>query len=75
LVARYGDFVLYRPAVQPNTLVLWFAPGVLVAVGLLVLVAVIRHHRRSAVASRPLAAAEQQRLDDLLDSCEKEDRP
>ena len=25
LVARYGDFVLFRPPVQRNTLLLWFA--------------------------------------------------
>lgn len=74
LVARYGDFVLYRPAVQPTTLVLWFAPGVLVAMGLVVLVMVIRHHRRSAVADRPLAAAEQQRLNDLLNNDQRENR-
>lgn len=28
---RYGDFVLYRPLVQKNTLVLWFGPLVLIA--------------------------------------------
>ncbi|MBV8465878.1 MAG: cytochrome c-type biogenesis protein CcmH, partial [Burkholderiales bacterium] len=26
LVARYGDFVRYRPPVQANTLLLWFGP-------------------------------------------------
>ena len=26
LVERYGDFVLYRPPVQSNTLLLWFGP-------------------------------------------------
>lgn len=26
LVQRYGDFVRYRPAVQPNTLLLWTGP-------------------------------------------------
>ncbi len=33
LVARYGDFVLYRPPVQGNTALLWAAPFGLLAVG------------------------------------------
>lgn len=38
LVARYGDFVLYRPPVNPATALLWLAPllGVL-GIGLVVL--------------------------------------
>jgi len=37
LVARYGDFVLYRPPVQKNTYLLWLAPLVLLLIGALVL--------------------------------------
>jgi cytochrome c-type biogenesis protein CcmH len=33
LIERYGDFVLYRPPVQGNTLVLWFAPVLLLLAG------------------------------------------
>jgi cytochrome c-type biogenesis protein CcmH len=33
LVQRYGDFVLYKPPVQNNTLLLWGGPFVLLAVG------------------------------------------
>lgn len=29
LVARYGDFVLYRPPVSPLTWLLWFGPALL----------------------------------------------
>jgi len=29
LVARYGDFVLYRPRLKASTLILWFGPFVL----------------------------------------------
>lgn len=67
MVARYGDFVLYRPALKQNTLVLWFAPAALALLGLLVLVLVIRHHRRrDNQASQPLNREEQQQLDALL---------
>ena len=36
LVARYGDFVLYRPPIQANTALLWGGPFVLLAIGLIV---------------------------------------
>lgn len=73
LVERYGDFVLYRPAVKKNTLVLWFGPAVLALVGLLVLVLVIRRQRRLAPQSaQPLAADEQQKLEALLKGDEPE---
>ncbi|MBS0319027.1 MAG: cytochrome c-type biogenesis protein CcmH [Proteobacteria bacterium] len=35
LVARYGEFVLYKPRVRPLTWALWFGPFVLLAVGAL----------------------------------------
>lgn len=33
LIDRYGDFVLYRPPVKGNTLVLWLAPALLLLAG------------------------------------------
>lgn len=33
LVERYGDFVLYRPPLQTNTLLLWLGPGLILLVG------------------------------------------
>ena len=32
LVARYGEFVLYRPPVSPLTWLLWFGPALLLAI-------------------------------------------
>jgi cytochrome c-type biogenesis protein CcmH len=29
MVARYGDFVLYRPALKASTVLLWLGPFVL----------------------------------------------
>ncbi|MCB1954289.1 MAG: cytochrome c-type biogenesis protein CcmH [Rhodocyclaceae bacterium] len=34
MVARYGDFVLYKPQVKSSTWLLWFGPGILLLVGL-----------------------------------------
>jgi cytochrome c-type biogenesis protein CcmH len=42
LVARYGEFALYRPRVSGNTLWLWLAPGVLLVAGGTALVVVLR---------------------------------
>ena len=33
LVARYGEFVLYRPRIAPATWLLWFGPGLLLLAG------------------------------------------
>ncbi|GAB1259948.1 cytochrome c-type biogenesis protein [Aurantivibrio plasticivorans] len=34
MVTRYGDFVLYRPQFQSNTLLLWLGPLALILIGL-----------------------------------------
>lgn len=52
LVARYGDFVLYRPPVQANTVVLWVAPLVLLAIGA-VLVGFNIRRRRTLLDEEP----------------------
>mgnify|MGYP003334399923 CR=1 FL=1 len=46
MTQRYGDFVLYRPPVNPSTALLWFGPAVLGVLGLAVLVGVLRHRAR-----------------------------
>ncbi len=46
LVARYGDFVLYRPPMQPNTWVLWGGPAAMVVIGLVVFARVMRTRSR-----------------------------
>ncbi len=42
LVARYGEFALYRPRMSGKTLVLWLAPVLLLAGGALIMLRVIR---------------------------------
>ena len=39
MVARYGDFVLYRPPLKASTVLLWAGPFLLLAGGHLLLVA------------------------------------
>lgn len=45
LVARYGEFVLYRPQVESKTWLLWFGPAVVLLAGGLVVAGIVR--RRS----------------------------
>jgi len=49
LVARYGDFVLYRPEVKPLTWVLWFGPFVLLLIAAIGLGVYLRQRRALAV--------------------------
>jgi cytochrome c-type biogenesis protein CcmH len=42
MVARYGDFILFRPRFNVRTAWVWLAPGVLLLVGALVCVRVLR---------------------------------
>jgi cytochrome c-type biogenesis protein CcmH len=46
LVARYNDFVLYDPPLKPGTMLLWFAPGVLVLIGAVVLIGILRRRQK-----------------------------
>ena len=54
LVARYGEFVLYRPRVEPATWLLWFGPAALLLVGGFVLAGIVR--KRSGVGKEQPAA-------------------
>lgn len=58
MVARYGDFVLYRPPVKSTTYLLWFGPFILFLAGLLIMLRLIRQRARSE--SQP-ALSEQER--------------
>ena len=47
LVARYGDFVRYRPPVNNSTALLWFGPFLLLIIGGFVLYRVLKKHAAS----------------------------
>ncbi len=46
MTQRYGDFVLYRPPFKSTTMLLWVAPGLLLAVALGSLAVVLRRRQR-----------------------------
>ena len=47
LVARYGDFVTFRPPVNASTALLWFGPFIMLILGAITLVVVMK--KRSAL--------------------------
>ena len=63
MVARYGDFVLYRPPFKASTAALWLGPFVLLALGAWLL---LRRLRQRA-PQRELTAAERSRAAKLLE--------
>jgi cytochrome c-type biogenesis protein CcmH len=65
MVSRYGDFVLYRPRIKPETWLLWAGPFVLMIAGVIVLVVYLRRRNR-AIGNPQLSDEEAQRADDLL---------
>ncbi|MGH8354234.1 MAG: cytochrome c-type biogenesis protein [Pseudomonas sp.] len=77
LVARYGDFVRYKPPLDARTFLLWYGPAGLLLGGLLVLGVVVLRRRRVENAPRDalLSDEERKRLAALLDqeSLDKKD--
>lgn len=65
IVARYGEFVLLKPPVQPATYVLWFGPAVLLVGGFAGVVLWLRSRSRGNAVTA-LSAQEAARLDTLL---------
>jgi cytochrome c-type biogenesis protein CcmH len=65
LVARYGDFILYRPPFSGITAFVWIAPVILLAVGSSLLIVNLRR-RRTKVTMTPLSEEEETRVKNLL---------
>lgn len=57
LVARYGDFVLYRPPVQSNTALLWGGPFAFLAIGAASWFVIQRRQKRAVVQNAKAQAA------------------
>jgi len=72
MVARYGDFVLYRPPLKLTTLLLWFGPLLLLASGFAVLLR--RVLRRRPAQDLEITASERRRAAELLAGNESERR-
>lgn len=71
LVARYGEFILYRPAWREHTYLLWLAPAALLGVGLIGVALVVRQRRVAPALRSALDDAEITALRQLLEGGDK----
>ncbi|WP_376738962.1 cytochrome c-type biogenesis protein [Pseudomonas luteola] len=67
LVARYGEFVMYRPPVEKRTWLLWYGPAAFLILGFCIILIIVRRRQQQTLLSNaPLSADEQARLASLL---------
>ena len=69
MVSRYGEFVLYRPRVEPLTWLLWAGPFTVMIGGIVMLMMYVRRRNRAA-AQASLSLDEASRADALLGEAE-----
>ena len=65
LVARYGDFVLYRPPLRTNTMLLWFGPFIFLLIGAGALIIYLKQ-RRKLLEETSLSEEELEQAEKLL---------
>jgi cytochrome c-type biogenesis protein CcmH len=70
MVQRYGEFVLYKPPLQANTLLLWIGPFIIFLIAVAVLIRFIR--RKPDVDASALSDADKVRAATLLNNNEGE---
>lgn len=66
LVARYGDFVLYRPPLKPTTLLLWTGPFIFLLGGSIMLFVYLKRRNRR-VADSTLSEDQRRQAEALLE--------
>jgi len=75
MVARYGDFVLYRPSMKRSTWLLWFGPFLLLIGAFGMLIVKLRQRRKAMQQVPELSADEHARAESLLSGTDKRAQP
>jgi cytochrome c-type biogenesis protein CcmH len=71
LTDRYGDFVLLKPPMKPETFVLWYGPAAVVAFGAIGVAVYFRRRAKQAEKAQPtLTREEERRLQSILEGHE-----
>ncbi len=68
LVARYGDFVLYRPPFKSTTYLLWLAPVIFLMIGIWIAVSLIRKQQFHALNEEEQEVADHILNEDLSEN-------
>jgi cytochrome c-type biogenesis protein CcmH len=68
MAERYGNFVLYNPPFTPSTMLLWFAPFIVIGIGSAALVTFIVRRNKDAVAAPDISESVQRRVEELTGS-------
>lgn len=69
IVQRYGSFVLLKPPLDPQTLLLWLGPAMMLAVGGAGVALYLRGRGAPvSIDPTPLTLPEQERVDQLLET-------
>ena len=65
LVARYGQFILLKPRLSPETALLWATPIAVLVIGGVAIVLAVRRRRSGSPAAVELTAEEKARLSEI----------
>ncbi|MEX0605915.1 MAG: cytochrome c-type biogenesis protein [Marinobacter sp.] len=66
LVGRFGEFVRYRPQLEPRTVMLWATPAIVVFGGVLIVIGVVVRSRRNTEGASALTDDQRLRAEKIL---------
>lgn len=66
LVARFGEFVRYKPRVEKRTLILWATPVLVILIGVLMIAVMVIRSRRNSEQATALTPEQRERAEKLL---------
>ncbi|PID41973.1 MAG: cytochrome c-type biogenesis protein CcmH [Proteobacteria bacterium] len=66
MVNRFGEFVVYKPRLDPSTYLLWFGPFLIGIVGFIFVVMMARKSRNRSTETPVLSSSDKSTLNNLL---------
>tara|TARA_R100001440_G_scaffold64237_8_gene84813 strand:+ start:28959 stop:29372 length:414 start_codon:yes stop_codon:yes gene_type:complete len=75
MTSRFGEFVRYRPELDPRTFLLWFTPLIVIVLGLIAVAIVVIRSRRNATSEPVLTEDERSKVDAMLAQVDDPDAP